>query len=152
MVWYSHLSKNFPQFIVIHTVKGFGIVNKAQIDVFLECSCFFLENNNPHCCGRCEAHVGKRCLPCGHLQGHVQPPFLPPRSCLLVGVNQGVQVLGTERGAGQSCTWVYAPPPAGSASVSPILRPSADAAVIPRLQVMGILVQKCSLSQRGQCL
>ena len=41
MVWYSHLLKNFPQFIMIHTVKGFGIVNKAKIDVFLELSCFF---------------------------------------------------------------------------------------------------------------
>ena len=41
MVWYSHLSQNFPQFIVIHTVKGFGIVKKAEIDVFLELSCFF---------------------------------------------------------------------------------------------------------------
>ena len=41
MVWYSHLLKNLPQFIVIHTVKGFGIVNKAEIDVFLEFSCFF---------------------------------------------------------------------------------------------------------------
>ena len=41
MVWYSHLFKNFPQFIVIHTVEGFGIVNKAEIDVFLELSCFF---------------------------------------------------------------------------------------------------------------
>ena len=41
VVWYSHLFKNFPQFIVIHTVKGFGIVNKAEIDVFLELSCFF---------------------------------------------------------------------------------------------------------------
>ena len=41
MVWYSHLFKNFPQFAVIHTVKGFGIVNKAEIDVFLELSCFF---------------------------------------------------------------------------------------------------------------
>ena len=41
MVWYSHLIQNFPQFIVIHTVKGFGIVNKAKIDVFLELSCFF---------------------------------------------------------------------------------------------------------------
>ena len=40
MVWYSHLLKNFPQFVVIHTVKGFGIVNKA-VDVFLELSCFF---------------------------------------------------------------------------------------------------------------
>ena len=40
MVWYSHLLKNFPQFIVIHTIKGFGIVNKAEIDVFLELSCF----------------------------------------------------------------------------------------------------------------
>ena len=41
MVWYSHLLKNFAQFAVIHTVKGFGIVNKAEIDVFLELSCFF---------------------------------------------------------------------------------------------------------------
>ena len=41
MVWYSHLLKNFPQFVVIHTVKGFGLVNKAEEDVFLELSCFF---------------------------------------------------------------------------------------------------------------
>ena len=41
MGWYSHLFKNFTQFIVIHTVKGFGIVNKAEVDVFLELSCFF---------------------------------------------------------------------------------------------------------------
>ena len=41
MVWYSHLIQNFPQFIVIHTVKGFGIVHNAEIDVFLELSCFF---------------------------------------------------------------------------------------------------------------
>ena len=41
VVWYSHLFQNFPQLIVIHTVKGFGILNKAEIDVFLELSCFF---------------------------------------------------------------------------------------------------------------
>ena len=41
MVWYSQLFQNFPQFIVIHIVKGFGIVNKAEVDVFLELSCFF---------------------------------------------------------------------------------------------------------------
>ena len=41
MVWYSHLFQNFPHFIVIHTVKGFGTVNKAEVDVFLELSCFF---------------------------------------------------------------------------------------------------------------
>ena len=41
MVWYSHLFQNFPQFDVIHTVRGFGIVNKAEVDVFLELSCFF---------------------------------------------------------------------------------------------------------------
>ena len=41
VVWYSHLFQNFPQFIVIHTVKGFGIANKAEIDVFLELSCIF---------------------------------------------------------------------------------------------------------------
>ena len=43
MVWYSHLMKNFPHFVVIHKVKGFGIVNKAEINVFLEFSCFFGE-------------------------------------------------------------------------------------------------------------
>ena len=48
VVWYSHLLKNFPQFIVIHTVKCFGLVNKAEVDVFLELSCFY---NDP-------AHVG----------------------------------------------------------------------------------------------
>ena len=41
MVWYSHLFQNFPQIIVIYTVTGFGIVNKAEIDVFMEFSCFF---------------------------------------------------------------------------------------------------------------
>ena len=41
MVWYSHLFQNFSQFIVIHTVKGIGIVNKAEIDIFLELFCFF---------------------------------------------------------------------------------------------------------------
>ena len=41
VVWYSHLLNNFPQFILIHTVKGFGMVNKAEIGVFLELSCFF---------------------------------------------------------------------------------------------------------------
>ena len=40
-VWYSHLFKNFTEFVVIHPVKGFGIVNKAEIDVFLEITCFF---------------------------------------------------------------------------------------------------------------
>ena len=43
MVWYSHLFQNFLQFVVIHTVKGFGIVNKAEIDVFLEFSSFFYD-------------------------------------------------------------------------------------------------------------
>ena len=41
MVWYSHHLKNFPQFVVIYTVKGFGVVNKAEVDVFMELSCFF---------------------------------------------------------------------------------------------------------------
>ena len=43
MVWYSHLLKNFPQFVVIHIVKGFSIVNKADVDIFLELSCFFYD-------------------------------------------------------------------------------------------------------------
>ena len=41
MVWYSHLFKNFPQFVVIYKVKGFGVINKAEVDIFLEFSCFF---------------------------------------------------------------------------------------------------------------
>ena len=41
VVWYSHIFKTFPQCVVIHTVKGFGMVNKAKVDVFLEISCFF---------------------------------------------------------------------------------------------------------------
>ena len=43
MVWYSHLLKNFPWFVVIYTVKGFSIVSEAEIDVFLEFSCFFYD-------------------------------------------------------------------------------------------------------------
>ena len=43
MFWYSHYLKNFPQFVVVHTVRGFAIVNKAEVDVFLELSCFFDE-------------------------------------------------------------------------------------------------------------
>ena len=44
VVWYSHLFQNFPEFVVVHTVKGFGIVNKAEIDVYLELSCFFCDS------------------------------------------------------------------------------------------------------------
>ena len=46
MVWYSHLFENFPQFVVIHTVKGFGIVNEAEVDVFLEFPCFLYDPVN----------------------------------------------------------------------------------------------------------
>ena len=43
MVWYSHLLKNFPQFVVIYTVKGFGVINKAEVDAFLKFFCFFYD-------------------------------------------------------------------------------------------------------------
>ena len=46
MVWYFHLLKNFPQFVLIHTVKGFGVVNKAEVDAFLELSCFFNDSTD----------------------------------------------------------------------------------------------------------
>ena len=46
MVWYSHLFQNFPQLVVIHTVKSFGVVNKAELDVFLELSCFFYDTTD----------------------------------------------------------------------------------------------------------
>ena len=75
VVWYSHLFHNFPQFVVIHTVKGFGIVNKSDIDVFLELCCFF---NNPtnvdnliSCCF-CVL-VPKSCLTLGDPMGHIPP-------------------------------------------------------------------------------
>ena len=47
VVWYFHLLKNFPQFVVIHTVKDFGVVNEAEIDIFLKLSCFVFFFNNP---------------------------------------------------------------------------------------------------------
>ena len=43
MVWYSHLLKNFPQIVVIHTIKGFGVVNKTDVDIFLELACLFYD-------------------------------------------------------------------------------------------------------------
>ena len=43
MVWYSHVFKSFPQFVVIHTVKGFSVVNEEEVDAFLEYSCFFYD-------------------------------------------------------------------------------------------------------------
>ena len=46
VVWYSHLFKNFPQFVVIHTVKGFSVVNEAEVDVFLEFPCFLYDPKN----------------------------------------------------------------------------------------------------------
>ena len=46
VVWYNHLLKNFPQFVVIHSVRGFGIVNKAEVDVLLELSCFFNDSTD----------------------------------------------------------------------------------------------------------
>ena len=87
MVWYSHLFQNFPQFIVIHTVKGFGIVNKAEIGVFLELSCFF---DDP-------ADVGgqKSPLSAAALHAFVTEKiffdFSPPHSCLSSGTRLSVQ-------------------------------------------------------------
>ena len=46
MVWYSHLLKNFPEFVVIHTVKDFSVVNEAEVDVFMELSCFFYDTTD----------------------------------------------------------------------------------------------------------
>ena len=76
MVWYSHLFQNSPQFIVIHTVKGFGIVSKAEIDIFLEFS--FLEL--PHSLG-CEIAQPVRTDPCRVSQ------LLPSRSAMAHAVS-----------------------------------------------------------------
>ena len=67
MVWYSHLFQNFPQLIVIHTVKGFGIVSKAEIDVFLEFSCFFY---NPADVGKLVSGSSAFLKPVEHLEVH----------------------------------------------------------------------------------
>ena len=50
MIWYSHLLKNFPQFVLIHTIKGFGLVNEAEVNVFLELSCFCLFDDPTDVC------------------------------------------------------------------------------------------------------
>ena len=81
VVWYSHLLKNFPQFIVIHTVKGFGIVNKAEIDVFLELPCFIDQNfwsansySSHWSCSRSPAEEEGKLVGCeiGNEKPHVQ--------------------------------------------------------------------------------
>ena len=59
MVWYSHVLKNFPQFVVVHTVKVFHLVNKAEVDVFLEFSCFF---NDPAGVGNLTSAFSKTSL------------------------------------------------------------------------------------------
>ena len=69
VVWYTHLFQNFPQFVVIHTVKGFGVVDKAGVDVFLELSCFYDDPNFP-CIGsittpRSTSTEQVACLPLG---------------------------------------------------------------------------------------
>ena len=62
MVWYFHLFQNFPQFIVTHTVKGFDIVNQAEIDVFLELSCFFHDPADVGYLISCSSAFSKTCL------------------------------------------------------------------------------------------
>ena len=67
MVWYSHLLKNFPQFIVIHIVNGFSIVNEAEVDVFLEFSCFFYD---PTAAGNLVSGSSAFSKSSEHLEGH----------------------------------------------------------------------------------
>ena len=71
VVWYSHLLKNFPLFVVIHTVKGFGIVNKAEGDVFLEFSCFFSDPANVGNLISCSSHFSKSNLNIWKFMVHV---------------------------------------------------------------------------------
>ena len=77
MFWYSHLSKNFPQFVVIHTVNGFGVVNKAVVDVFLELSFFFYD---PTDVGNL---ISGSSLPFNMLSRSVIA-FFPKSKCLLI--------------------------------------------------------------------
>ena len=75
MVWYSHLLQNFPQFIVIHTVKGFGIVTEAEIDVFLELSCFFHDPVNVGNLISGSSAFSKTSLNIWKFMVHVKPGF-----------------------------------------------------------------------------
>ena len=71
MFWYAHLFQNFPQFIVIHTVKGFDIVNKAEVDVFLELSCFFHDPEDVGNLISCSSAFSKTSLDIREFQVHV---------------------------------------------------------------------------------
>ena len=71
VVWYSHHLKNFPQFVVIHTVKGFGIFNKAEIDAFLELSCFFDDPGNVGNLISCSSAFSKTILKICNFTVHV---------------------------------------------------------------------------------
>ena len=72
VVWYSHLFKNFPQFVVIHIVKGFGIVNKVEVDVFLELSCFFDDQSVQFSCSVMTDSLQP------HKPQHARPPCPSP--------------------------------------------------------------------------
>ena len=80
MVWYSHFFKNFPQFVVIHTVKGFGVINKAEVDVFLEFSRLF-EN---------EQYEKAVRLPCGNPKLRWEIRILARGPQLCIGQSLGV--------------------------------------------------------------
>ena len=71
MVWYSHLFGNFPQFILIHTVKGFGIVSKAEIDIFLELSCFSYDPVDVRDLASCSSAFSKSSLNIWKFSVHV---------------------------------------------------------------------------------
>ena len=71
MVWYSYLFKNFPQFVVIHTVKGFGVVNKAEVDIFLELSCFFYDPTDVGDLISCSSAFSKFSLNIGKFSVHL---------------------------------------------------------------------------------
>ena len=84
MVWYSHLFKNFPQFVVFHTVKGFGVVNRAEVDVFLQLSCFF--DDLPCHCGykSSYSHIASRIF---HHYRSV-PDFVAKCGCYICSVGR----------------------------------------------------------------
>ena len=97
VVWYSHLFKNFPQFVVIHTIKGFGIVSKAEIDVFLELSCFF---DDPLDVGKLisgSSAFSKASLNIWKFMVHI---LLKPAVSCKDGLNKGQKWYGSNRSRG----------------------------------------------------
>ena len=85
-VWYSHLFTIFPQFVVIHTIKGFSIVNEAEVDVFLEFSCFFCDPTDIANLISDSPAFSKPRFPSGNFYSHTAEAYLENFECILASI------------------------------------------------------------------